>query len=401
MEKEAADTVNEQIKNVQIQLSSIKDTVDTRIKDEVGQARSEIDARMNELDAKYEEIYRTSQRFGAGKSAEDIRMDDFRARMNSFLRADVGAQVKLVTVAEAQRSDPVTGNTGNNAQGGYAVPFVLDREILKKERDLNVMRQLCKTISVSSPDTAWNIDLGGVTSGWVAETDARSQTDAPTLGRATITWGEVYAMPQATQYLLDDAAFDAEGWYMDSVAEKFADEEESAFLTGNGTKKPKGILGYTFTTDADGARDLGKLQKVSGALSFDSILSLYYAVRQVYRRQGDCAWLMNGATIEALRKLKDEQNRYIWVDNIANGMAGSLLGCPVYESRFMPNASTNGNLAVLFGNFKKAYTIVDRLGMNVIRDPYTVKGQVAFYTSKRVGNVLTDDNAVKALAVSV
>lgn len=390
-------TDNNTIENqIETQFSEIK----TSALNSINEVKTDLDARYSALDEKVEKLFKTAQRFGSGRTEAEETRENCMKSLAKFLRTDNGARVKLNSVPDlAVRT--VTGNTGTDAQGGYAVPFVLDNEILKKERDLNIMRQICNVISVSSPDTAWNIDLGGATSGWVAETDSRTQTDAPTLGRATITWGEVYAMPQATQYLLDDAAFDVESWYTNSVAEKFADEEESAFLTGNGTKKPKGILGYTFTTDADGSRDLGKIQKISGGLTFDSILSVYYALRQVYRRQGDCAWLMNGATIEALRKIKDEQNRYIWVDNIANGMAGSLLGCPVYESRFMPGASTNGNLCVLFGNFKKAYTIVDRLGLNVIRDPYTVKGQVAFYTSKRVGNVLTDDDAVKALAVSV
>lgn len=392
-------TDNNTIENqIETQFSEIK----TSALNSINEVKTDLDARYSALDEKVEKLFKTAQRFGSGRTEAEETRENCMKSLAKFLRTDNGARVKLNSVPNlAVRNDPVTGNTGTDAQGGYAVPFVLDNEILKKERDLNIMRQICNVISVSSPDTAWNIDLGGATSGWVAETDSRTQTDAPTLGRATITWGEVYAMPQATQYLLDDAAFDVESWYTNSVAEKFADEEESAFLTGNGSKKPKGILGYTFTTDADGSRDLGKIQKISGGLTFDSILSVYYALRQVYRRQGDCAWLMNGATIEALRKIKDEQNRYIWVDNIANGMAGSLLGCPVYESRFMPGASTNGNLCVLFGNFKKAYTIVDRLGLNVIRDPYTVKGQVAFYTSKRVGNVLTDDDAVKALAVSV
>lgn len=392
-------TDNNTIENqIETQFSEIK----TSALNSINEVKTDLDARYSALDEKVEKLFKTAQRFGSGRTEAEETRENCMKSLAKFLRTDNGARVKLNSVPNlAVRNDPVTGNTGTDAQGGYAVPFVLDNEILKKERDLNIMRQICNVISVSSPDTAWNIDLGGATSGWVAETDSRTQTDAPQLGRATITWGEVYAMPQATQYLLDDAAFDVESWYTNSVAEKFADEEENAFLTGNGTKKPKGILGYTFTTDADGSRDLGKIQKISGGLTFDSILSVYYALRQVYRRQGDCAWLMNGATIEALRKIKDEQNRYIWVDNIANGMAGSLLGCPVYESRFVPNANTNGNLCVLFGNFKKAYTIVDRLGLNVIRDPYTVKGQVAFYTSKRVGNVLTDDNAVKALAVSV
>lgn len=290
------------------------------------------------------------------------------------------------------------GQTGTDALGGYAVPFQLDKNILKIERDRNIMRQLCSSQSVSTPDTHWNVDLGGTETGWVGELTARPNTDVPTLTRVGITWGEIYANPKASYRLLDDAGFNVEAWYSQSVAEAFADKCEEAFLTGDGTDKPKGILAYDFVATADASRDFGKFQKIeSTSLTADAIIDLYYSLRQVYRGN-DTAWLMNATTIQALRKLKDGNQNYIWVDNIANGMVGTLLGRPVYESRFMPDFSTAGNKAILFGNFKKAYTIFDLHGLRIVRDVVTDKASVQFYTSKRVGNMVKDSCALKCLA---
>ena len=289
------------------------------------------------------------------------------------------------------------GQTGNDALGGYAVPFALDRKILSKVRDLNVMRRLCSSQSVSTPETYWNVDLGGTDAGWVGELTARPNTNVPQLARAGITWGEIYANPKASYRLLDDALFNVESWYSQKVAETFADYEEEAFLTGDGTNKPKGLLAYDFASTADATRDFGTFEKITSAtLTADTIIDLYYSLRQVYRGN-NTAWLMNPSTIQALRKLKDGNQNYIWIDNIANGMVGTLLGRPVYESRFMPDFSTAGNKAILFGDFKKAYTIFDLHGLRIVRDVYTDKTSVQFYTSKRVGNMVQDSCAVKCL----
>ena len=156
-------------------------------------------------------------------------------------------------------------------------------------------------------------------------------------------------------------------------------------------------MSYDFVATADASRDFGKFQKIeSTTLTADVIIDLYYSLRQVYRGN-DTAWLMNATTIQALRKLKDGNQNYIWVDNIANGMVGTLLGRPVYESRFMPNFNTAGNKAILFGDFKKAYTIFDLHGLRIVRDVVTDKTSVQFYTSKRVGNMVKDSCALKCL----
>lgn len=366
--------------------------------------KSEIEGIKSELGECKSELLKLSRNNGVQSMTNEMKAEAWSQRVSDILRKNRTEHAEFDSAVLGTKDDPTPtptvipqGQTGNDALGGYAVPFALDRKILTKVRDLNVMRRLCSSQSVSTPETYWNVDLGGTDAGWVGELTARPNTNVPQLARAGITWGEIYANPKASYRLLDDALFNVESWYSQKVAETFADYEEEAFLTGNGTNKPKGLLAYDFVATADGSRDFGKFQQItSTTLTADAIIDLYYSLRQVYRGN-NTAWLMNPSTIQALRKLKDGNQNYIWIDNIANGMVGTLLGRPVYESRFMPDFSTAGNKAILFGDFKKAYTIFDLHGLRIVRDVYTDKTSVQFYTSKRVGNMVQDSCAVKCL----
>ena len=354
--------------------------------------KSELETIKNEISDCKNEIMKLSR--NTGVASMENKEEKFSEIVSELFRKNRNERMEFNTATLGVKSQ---GQTGSDALGGYAVPFQLDKNILKIERDRNIMRQLCSSQSVSTPDTHWNVDLGGTETGWVGELTARANTDVPTLTRVGITWGEIYANPKASYRLLDDAGFNVEAWYSQSVAEAFADKCEEAFLTGDGTDKPKGILAYDFVATADASRDFGKFQQItSQSLTADAIIDLYYSLRQVYRGN-DTAWLMNATTIQALRKLKDGNQNYIWVDNIANGMVGTLLGRPVYESRFMPTFTTAGNKAILFGDFKKAYTIFDLHGLRIVRDVVTDKTSVQFYTSKRVGNMVKDSCALKCL----
>ena len=362
--------------------------------------KSEIEGIKSELGECKSELLKLSRNNGVQSMTNEMKAEAWSQRVSDILRKNRTEHAEFDSAVLGTKDDPVVisqGQTGVDALGGYAVPFALDRKILTKVRDLNVMRRLCSSQSVSTPETYWNVDLGGTDAGWVGELTPRPNTNVPQLARAGITWGEIYANPKASYRLLDDALFNVESWYSQKVAETFADYEEEAFLTGNGTNKPKGLLDYDYVATADGSRDFGKFQKITSAtLTADTIIDLYYSLRQVYRGN-NTAWLMNPSTIQALRKLKDGNQNYIWIDNIANGMVGTLLGRPVYESRFMPDFSTAGNKAILFGDFKKAYTIFDLHGLRIVRDVYTDKTSVQFYTSKRVGNMVQDSCAVKCL----
>ena len=359
--------------------------------------KSEIEGIKSELGECKNELLKLSRNNGVQSMTNEMKADAWSKRVSDILRKNRTEHAEFDSAVLGTKGDPSQGQTGVDALGGYAVPFALDRKILSKVRDLNVMRRLCSSQSVSTPETYWNVDLGGTDAGWVGELTPRPNTNVPQLARAGITWGEIYANPKASYRLLDDALFNVESWYSQKVAETFADYEEEAFLTGDGTNKPKGLLAYDFASTADATRDFGTFEKITSAtLTADTIIDLYYSLRQVYRGN-NTAWLMNPSTIQALRKLKDGNQNYIWIDNIANGMVGTLLGRPVYESRFMPDFSTAGNKAILFGDFKKAYTIFDLHGLRIVRDVYTDKTSVQFYTSKRVGNMVQDSCAVKCL----
>ncbi|KSR85391.1 phage major capsid protein [Pseudomonas aeruginosa] len=290
---------------------------------------------------------------------------------------------------------------GVDADGGYAVPEELDRNIIELLRDESPMRQVCNQITVGTPDYKRLVNLGGAGSGWVGETAPRPETSTPTLAQINAVMGELYANPQATQTSLDDMFFDAEGWLNSEVGREFSEKEGSAFLLGDGVNKPKGLLAYPFAVAGDKTRPYGTLQRlVSGnaaALNGDNLIDLVQAVKAGYRRAG--VWMMNNLTVAYVRKLKDSEGNYLWRPGLEVGQPSSLLGYGITENEDMPDIAADAN-ALAFGDFKRAYTIVDRIGTRVLRDPYTNKPYVGFYTTKRVGGMLVDSQAVKVLTLS-
>jgi HK97 family phage major capsid protein len=291
---------------------------------------------------------------------------------------------------------------GVEADGGYAVPEELDRNIIKLLHDASPMRQVCNQITVGTPDYKKLASLGGAGSGWVGETDPRPATGTPTLAQISAFMGEIYANPQATQSSLDDMFFNAEAWLDEEVAREFTEKEGNAFTLGNGTNKPKGFLAYPMAATADGARAFGTLQKlvtgVAGGITGDKLIDLIHALKAGYRANGK--FMMGNLTVAYVRKLKDSDGNYLWRPGLEAGQPSSLLGYGITENEDMPVVAADAN-AIAFGDFKRAYTIVDRIGTRVLRDPYTNKPYVGFYTTKRVGGMLVDSQAVKVLTLSV
>lgn len=353
-----------------------------------------LNGKLDELDAlksSLEEELAQAKRPGATGGNKDA--DAHKTAFDNFMRK--GAEDGL-----AQLEQKALGTTAD-ADGGFAVPEELDRNILELERDMSPMRAVCNQITVSSDDYKRLVNLGGAGSGWVGEEDARPATGTPTLAQIVATMGEIYANPQATQKSLDDIFFDAEGWLTSEVAREFAEKEGAAFLSGDGTNKPKGILAHTLATTDDATRAFGQIQKVhsgsAGDFGADDLLSIIYKLKRAYRNGAQ--WMLAGTTLHKLRTFKDSQGNYLWVPGIQAGEASSLLGYGIAENEDMPTVAADAH-AVMFGNFQRAYTIVDRIGTRVLRDPYTNKPNVGFYTTKRVGGMLTDSNAVKVLTLS-
>lgn len=296
-------------------------------------------------------------------------------------------------------------NITTDADGGYAVPEELDRDILELMRDISPMREVCNVITVGSSDYKKLANKGGTTGGWVDEDDARAATNSSQMAILTPFMGEVYAYPQATQQMLDDVFFNAEQFIEGECAATFAEMEGAAFTTGDGTKKPKGFLAYTTATTADGARAFGTLQHiVSGAAADwaasnpqDKLLDVVYALKKGYRT--NARWMTSKAMLADVRKLKDAEGNYIWRPGLEAGQPDTLLGYGISENEDMPAKAANA-LSIAFGDFKRGYTIVDRIGTRILRDPYTNKPFVGFYVTKRVGGFLADSNAIKLFKFS-
>lgn len=295
-------------------------------------------------------------------------------------------------------------NLGSDADGGYAVPEDLDRNITQLERNSSVMRTLCNVITVGSEEYKKLVNIGGATSGWVGETDDRPETATPKLAPIAPFFGEIYANPAVTQKSLDDIFFDVEAWLADELAWEFSDKEGGSFVTGTGVLKPKGILAYanSVVTDKAGTRPFGTLQFVTsgaaGALSNpDRLIDLIHSLRRGYRK--GAAFMGNGLTLAALRKLKDNDNNYLWRPGLEAGEPGVLLGYKYEEEESMPDIAADA-IPLAFGDFKRGYTIADVRGTRVLRDPFTNKPYVQFYTTKRVGGGVMDSLAIKLLKIA-
>ena len=299
-----------------------------------------------------------------------------------------------------------TINVGTQAEGGYALPIDQDKSIMRLLTDKVIMRQICRVMSMSTTDYRKLVNLGGVNSGWVGETDARPNTASPEFTQITPTFGEIYANPMVTQRALDDLFFDVESELSRDVAEEFAKQENIAFFSGNGTNKPVGLLTATMTTEADGVRDFGKFQYIATGVAnafpatnpADKLLDLIYALHESHLNSAK--FLVNRTTLALIRKWKDNDNNYLWQPSMQMGEPSKIFGYSVYTDAQMPSVAANA-LCVAFGDFSKAYWIIDRIGTRSLRDPYTNKPYVQFYTTKRVGSMIVDTTAVKFLKCEV
>ena len=361
--------------------------------DKINAAISELEAK---IQARVDGIEAAVNR-GAlgGTSEEDKAKAEYRTSFNAHMRkGDVNAALSV----------------GSDADGGYSVPIEVDSNILELERNAVTMRRLANVITLGTPNYTKLVNKGGATSGWVGETDARSATNTPQLAALTPFWGELYANPGATQQMLDDAGFNVEGWLANELVMEFAAAENAKFVAGNGVLCPKGFLSYTLALTGDATRAFGQLQyvKTAEAAAFkaasatvnpaDCLIDMQTALKPAYAN--NATWLMASSTLGTVRKFKDAVNgEYIYQPSIALGTPATLLGKPVEIEEEMPAVAADA-LAVAYGDFKRGYTICDRIGTRVLRDPYTNKPYVMFYTTKRVGGFVSDSNAIKILKVA-
>ena len=287
---------------------------------------------------------------------------------------------------------------GSGPDGGYLVPAETEVEIGRRLSTLSPIRSIASVMQVSTTVLKKPFSVSGPAVGWVAETASRPQTSTATLAELNFPTAELYAMPAATAALLEDSAVDLDQWIAGEIEVAFAEQEGNAFVLGNGTSKPRGFLDYTKVAESSWSwGNIGyTLTGVSGALPAsdpsDVLIDTVYALKGGYRQ--NASWVMNRKTQASIRKLKDGDGNYLWQPPATAGGRATLMGFQVVEAEDMPDAAANAT-PIAFGDFARGYLVVDRTGVRVLRDPYSAKPYVLFYTTKRVGGGVQDFDAIK------
>ncbi len=295
-------------------------------------------------------------------------------------------------------------SVGVDADGGFLVPKATESAVNTALKTVSPIRSIAGIRQVSGSIYKVPFATTGAATGWVGEAAVRPQTNTPTLAELSFPTMELYAMPAATQAILDDAVVDIDAWLAEEVRVAFAQQEGTAFISGDGVNKPKGFL--TYPTIANASWTWGNVGFVTSGVAgafpatnqADKLIDLVYALKGTYRANG--SFVMNRSTLSTVRKMKDADGSYIWQPSGDAAQPSKLLGYPVVEAEDMPGIAAD-SLAIAFGDFASGYLIVDRVGIRVLRDPYSAKPYVLFYTTKRVGGGIRDFDAIKFLKFAV
>jgi len=356
------------------------------------------------------------------RGSADGLLEDKLDRLNTFL----DGQKSQLERAALERARPVLGGGGAGqpddykdafsayvksgeekalsigvaAEGGYVVPDETESEITRLLTGISPIRAIAGVRQVSGAVYKRPISVSGPATGWVGETAARPQTASQTLAELSYPTMELYAMPAATSAFLEDAAVDVGQWIADEVNAAFAAQETAAFVTGDGVNKPAGFLAGAPVAEENWS--WGQLGYVAtgaaGALpagnGSDVLIDLVYALKAGYRQ--NASWVMNRKTQASLRKLKDADGNYLWQPAANADGRATFMGFPLVEAEDMPDVAAD-SFSVAFGDFRRGYLIVDRRGVSVLRDPFSAKPYVLFYTTKRVGGGIADYDAIKLL----
>jgi HK97 family phage major capsid protein len=321
---------------------------------------------------------------------------EHKSALDTYLRSGETVGLKALEVKAM--------STGSNPDGGYLVTPELESEIERRVSLLSPIRAISGQRTMTAAVYRKPFMTGGPAAGWVAETDLRPQTASPALDQLSFPAMELYAMPAASATLLEDSAIDIESWIAAEVDAAFAQQEGQAFVTGDGIAKPKGFLSYTTVANAGwtwgnmGYVASGAAGAFAASNPADVLVDLIHAVKAGYRQ--NAVFVMNRKTQAAIRKFKDTTGQYLWQPPAVAGGRASLMGFPVIEAEDMPDIAAN-SLSIAFGDFGRGYLVVDRAGVRVLRDPYSAKPHVLFYTTKRVAGGVQDFDAIKLMKFAV
>lgn len=360
-------------------------------KDELSKIAASVAALTTALDDANAKIAGISLNGGAGDDGLTDQEREYAAKFSDWFRTGDGER-ELKALAKAG-GIKAAYSVGSDPDGGYTAPIEWDRTITDKRVEVSPMRRFASVQSVSGQGFKKLYNLRGTDAAWVGETAARPETDGSILAEYEFAFGEIYAMPAATERILEDSEIDIANWLAGEVNTEFARQEGLAFINGDGVNKPKGLLRYDAATEAAlpvaQRHPLGPVAEINtgaaAALTSDGLIDLIYDLPE--DRSTGAALYANRKTHAVVRKMKDADGKYLWQPPFQAGQPAQVLGTALHELSGLPDVAA-GAIPIVFGNMAEGYRIFDRVGVSVLRDPYTNKPYIMFYTRKRVGGGL-------------
>lgn len=376
------------------QLAAAGKAIDVLEKEKLARIDTAIDnaqAAIDGMNARLEALQAGGAREpGPGNTPED--REYAKQFKNYFMKGDDHAAV----VAAQRTGIRAAMSVGSGPDGGLLAPVEWDRTITDKLKLISPIRQLAGNQQISTPGFTKIYNDRAVGSGWVGETASRPNTSTPQFSALTYSVGEIYANPAASQQLLDDALVNIEQWLGGEVETEFARQEGIAFISGNGVNKPYGLLGYATGGAFASQHPFGAIKVVNSgnasALTLDGIIDMVYDLPTAFT--GNARFACNRRSMRAIRKFKDQGGQYLWQPSMVEGAPATVLGFGVAEIPDMPDIAANA-LPIAFGDFARTYLVIDRIGIRVLRDPYTNKPYVSFYTTKRVGGAVVNPEPMR------
>lgn len=408
-------TNDQRLGEMEKSITRTADGVTTEVTEKLNSRIDEAIDAVKAAEKRAEEAELAAKRMGkASEELAHVKASDLRALKAMNGGRDVNEQDYLERREAVQaylrkgRTDKLEAkamSVDNDPEGGYMVMPDTSGRIATFVFESSPMRQFAAIQTITTDSLEGMQDLDEAASGWVGEEQSRPETDTPDLGKWRIPVHELYAEPRATQKLLDDASVDIEAWLADKVAAKFSRAEAAAFVTGDGVLKPRGFTTYTEGTPSSSTYE--RIERTvtgangafpaAGSGSGDPLIDIVFSMKAPYR--AGAVFAMNRSTMGLVRKLKDADDNYYFVPDLSQGGSGTILGYPASEFNDLADVST-GSLSIAFANFGIGYQIVDRLGVRVLRDPFTAKPYVKFYTTKRVGGGVVNFEAIKLMEFS-
>lgn len=416
-------SIADSIDKINTAFSEYKQTNDARleaIKD--GKGTADLDAKLAKMDevmnrlseqkAELEVIQTKLARPGVLDSRSRLEDEtreqaEYRGAFVDWMRrpGDYERQQKATLALKALESKSTEANTLTGAAGGYGLPLIIERAILRIGLDISPIRQISTVRTIGGTNYKELIDVNGAGFSWLGETNARPETNTPNLVEIAPTIGMASAHPQASEESLDDLFFDVSSWLIESAGIAIAKGEGAAFIAGTGVNQPTGFLsGPAPVAIGDPTRTFGTLQYTPSLLaaampaSPDTLYDLIYSLRARYR--AGARWVTAKALVSQLRKYKSTTGEYQWQESLAPGQPSTFMGYAITEAEDMPILAANA-FPLAFGDFRQGYLVVDRVAMRMTRDEITTPGYVKFYIRKRVGGSLRNTEAIKLLKIAL